>query len=132
MTPVRVLIVDDSAAVRRTLSEVLSSDPAIEVIGTAGDPFIAADRIGEQVPDVITLSKALTGGTLPLAATIARTKVFEVFWSDDPAQALMHGPTFMANPLACAAAVLLSICRRTFHQTSRSHVPLSSAVYVVL
>ena len=56
------------------------------------------------VPDIVTLSKALTGGTLPLAATIAAKKVFEAFWSDDPAQALMHGPTFMANPLACAAA----------------------------
>ncbi len=55
-------------------------------------------------PDIITLSKALTGGTLPLAATIARRKIFEAFWSDDPAKALMHGPTFMANPLACAAA----------------------------
>jgi len=53
--PVRVLIVDDSALVRQTLSDVLSSDPEIEVIGTAGDPFIAADRIREQVPDVITL-----------------------------------------------------------------------------
>jgi adenosylmethionine---8-amino-7-oxononanoate aminotransferase len=56
------------------------------------------------VPDIATLSKALTGGTLPLAATLARRKVFEAFWSDDPAKALMHGPTFMANPLACAAA----------------------------
>jgi adenosylmethionine---8-amino-7-oxononanoate aminotransferase len=56
------------------------------------------------VPDILTLSKALTGGTLPLAATIARRNVFEAFWSDDPAAALMHGPTFMANPLACAAA----------------------------
>jgi adenosylmethionine---8-amino-7-oxononanoate aminotransferase len=56
------------------------------------------------VPDILTLSKALTGGTLPLAATIASRNVFEAFWSDDPASALMHGPTFMANPLACAAA----------------------------
>jgi adenosylmethionine---8-amino-7-oxononanoate aminotransferase len=55
-------------------------------------------------PDILTLSKALTGGTLPLAATIARGEVFDAFWSDDPAQALMHGPTFMANALACAAA----------------------------
>jgi two-component system chemotaxis response regulator CheB len=47
--------VDDSAVVRQTLTEVLSSDPGIEVIGTAGDPFVAAERIGEQVPDVITL-----------------------------------------------------------------------------
>lgn len=56
------------------------------------------------VPDILTLSKALTGGTLPLAATIASRKVFDAFWSDDPGKALMHGPTFMANPLACAAA----------------------------
>jgi two-component system chemotaxis response regulator CheB len=52
---IRVLIVDDSAVVRQTLSEVLSKDPAIEVIGTACDPFVAADRISEQTPDVITL-----------------------------------------------------------------------------
>ena len=56
------------------------------------------------VPDILTLSKALTGGMLPLAATIARKRVFDSFWSDDPARALMHGPTFMANALACAAA----------------------------
>ena len=52
---VRVLIVDDSALVRRTLSDVLSSDPDIEVTGTAADPFVAAEKISEQVPDVITL-----------------------------------------------------------------------------
>jgi two-component system chemotaxis response regulator CheB len=52
---IRVLIVDDSAVVRQTLNEVLSSDPEIEVIATAGDPYVAAERIGEQVPDVITL-----------------------------------------------------------------------------
>src|SRR6202142_3641531 len=52
---VRVLVVDDSAVVRQTMTNVLSSDPEIEVIGTAGDPFVAADRIQEQIPDVITL-----------------------------------------------------------------------------
>ena len=55
-------------------------------------------------PDIVTLSKALTGGTLPLAATVARARVFDAFWSDDPAHALMHGPTYMGNALACAAA----------------------------
>ncbi len=52
---IRVLIVDDSAVVRQTLKEVLSSDPEIEIIATAGDPFVAAERIQEQLPDVITL-----------------------------------------------------------------------------
>ncbi len=56
------------------------------------------------IPDIVTLSKALTGGTLPLSCAIARTHVFDAFWSDDPNAALMHGPTYMANPLACAAA----------------------------
>jgi adenosylmethionine-8-amino-7-oxononanoate aminotransferase len=56
------------------------------------------------VPDIVTLSKALTGGTMALAATVARSSVFDAFWSDEPAHALMHGPTYMANPLACAAA----------------------------
>ncbi|WP_369062565.1 adenosylmethionine--8-amino-7-oxononanoate transaminase [Caulobacter sp. 73W] len=56
------------------------------------------------VPDIVTLSKALTGGTLPLSAAVARSTLFEAFWSDRADAALMHGPTYMANPLACAAA----------------------------
>jgi two-component system chemotaxis response regulator CheB len=52
---IRVLIVDDSAVVRQALCEILSSDPAIEVIATAADPFIAAERIRSEIPDVITL-----------------------------------------------------------------------------
>jgi two-component system chemotaxis response regulator CheB len=52
---VRVLIIDDSATVRQTLQAILSEDPAIEVIGVANDPFVAARRIAEDVPDVITL-----------------------------------------------------------------------------
>lgn len=52
---IRVLIVDDSATVRQTLAEVLESDPQIEVIGVASDPFQAARRIREEIPDVITL-----------------------------------------------------------------------------
>jgi two-component system chemotaxis response regulator CheB len=52
---IRVLIVDDSAVVRQTMTEILSSDPDIEVMAAAADPFIAADRIREEVPDVITL-----------------------------------------------------------------------------
>ncbi|MCK4508720.1 MAG: response regulator, partial [Desulfuromonadales bacterium] len=53
--PIRVLIVDDSAVVRQALTEILSSDPAIEVMATAPDPLIAADKISKQRPDVITL-----------------------------------------------------------------------------
>lgn len=53
--PIRVLIVDDSAVVRQALSEILSADPAIEVIATAPDPLIATSKISKNRPDVITL-----------------------------------------------------------------------------
>jgi len=52
---IRVLVVDDSALVRQTLTEVLSSDPGIEVMATASDPYAAAEKIRIEVPDVITL-----------------------------------------------------------------------------
>jgi adenosylmethionine-8-amino-7-oxononanoate aminotransferase len=70
--------------------------------GRTGDLFACAGA--SVTPDIVTLSKALTGGTLPLSAAVASRRVFEAFWSDDPGAALMHGPTYMANPLACAAA----------------------------
>jgi len=58
----------------------------------------------DVTPDIICLGKALTGGYLPLAATVASTAIFDAFLDDDPGKALMHGPTFMGNALACAAA----------------------------
>ena len=86
-----------------TEAEVLLIFDEIAVgFGRLGSMF-ACEAAG-VVPDIITLSKALTGGTLPLAATVATTEVFEAFWSDDKADALMHGPTYMANPMGCAAA----------------------------
>jgi two-component system, chemotaxis family, protein-glutamate methylesterase/glutaminase len=52
---IRVLIVDDSAVVRQTLTDILHSDPGIEVMATARDPFVAADLIAREIPDVIVL-----------------------------------------------------------------------------
>jgi adenosylmethionine-8-amino-7-oxononanoate aminotransferase len=81
---------------------LLIFDEIFTGFGRTGSMF-ACEQAG-VVPDILTLSKALSGGTLPLAATVARKGVFEAFWSDDPQKALMHGPTYMGNALACAAA----------------------------
>ncbi|MDE8348206.1 MAG: adenosylmethionine--8-amino-7-oxononanoate transaminase [Acidocella sp.] len=70
--------------------------------GRTGTMF-AFEQAG-VVPDIITLSKALTGGTLPLAVTIATDELFAAFLSDSASTALMHGPTYMANALGGAAA----------------------------
>ncbi len=55
MSRVKVLIVDDSALVRQTLTNILTTDPNIEIVGVASDPYVAVERIKECVPDVITL-----------------------------------------------------------------------------
>jgi adenosylmethionine---8-amino-7-oxononanoate aminotransferase len=81
---------------------LLIFDEIFTGFGRTGEMF--ACTAAGVVADIVTLSKALTAGTLPLAATITRRKVFDSFWADDPAHALMHGPTYMANALACAAA----------------------------
>jgi adenosylmethionine-8-amino-7-oxononanoate aminotransferase len=81
---------------------LLIFDEVFTGFGRAGTMF-ACEAAG-VTPDIVALSKALTGGTLPLAATVATKKVFDAFWSDDPKKALMHGPSYMANALGCAAA----------------------------
>lgn len=90
----------------RTLADkyntLLIFDEIFTGFGRLGALF--ASQICDTVPDIITLGKGLTGGALPLAVTVANKRVFDGFWSDDPACALMHGPTFMGNALGCAAA----------------------------
>jgi adenosylmethionine-8-amino-7-oxononanoate aminotransferase len=102
------MLLHDAATLKRlsALAEkydvLLIFDEIFTGFGRTGTMF--ACEAADVIPDIITLSKALTGGTLPLAATVATRKVFEAFWSDDPKKALMHGPTFMANAMGCAAA----------------------------
>ena len=55
MEKVKVMVVDDSAVVRQTMVDVLSSDPEIEVVAVASDPFVAAEKLQSVIPDVITL-----------------------------------------------------------------------------
>ena len=81
---------------------LLIFDEIFTGFGRTGAMF--ACECAQIAPDIMTLGKGLTGGTLPLAATAATRKIFDAFWSDDPAHALMHGPTYMGNALACAAA----------------------------
>ncbi len=78
------------------------ADEIFTGFGRTGTMF-ACEQAG-IVPDIICVGKAMTGGATSLAATIARGHVYEAFLSDDPSKALMHGPTYMANPVACAAA----------------------------
>jgi adenosylmethionine-8-amino-7-oxononanoate aminotransferase len=90
------------AAVSRRYGLLVIADEIATGFGRTGTMF-ACEQAG-VVPDIVTVSKALTGGTVPLAATVAGKHVYDAFLSDDFNSALMHGPTYAGNPLACAAA----------------------------
>ncbi|MDP4236426.1 MAG: adenosylmethionine--8-amino-7-oxononanoate transaminase [Bacteroidota bacterium] len=66
--------------------------------------FFASDTIAFP-PDIMTLSKGITGGFLPLGVTLATKKIYEAFLSDDRSQTFFHGHSYTGNPISCAAAV---------------------------
>lgn len=81
---------------------LLIFDEVATGFGRTGTLFVANENL---VPDIIVLGKALTGGYIGHAVTVASKKVYEGFLSDSLDDAFMHGPTFMGNPLACATAL---------------------------
>jgi adenosylmethionine-8-amino-7-oxononanoate aminotransferase len=81
---------------------LLIADEVLTGFGRTG-PMFACTGAG-IVPDVMCLSKGLTGGALPLGATVVREELFEAFRGTDRRQTFFHGHSFTANPIACAAA----------------------------
>lgn len=77
------------------------ADEVMTGFGRTG-PVFACARLRHQ-PDIICLSKGLTGGFLPLGATVCREFIYNAFYSDRAAEAFLHGHSYCANPLACAA-----------------------------
>lgn len=80
---------------------LLIFDEVATGFGRTGNRF-AADLV---LPDILVLGKALTGGYIGHGVTVANRKVYEGFYDDNPEHALMHGPTFMGNALACSVAL---------------------------
>lgn len=80
---------------------LLIFDEVATGFGRTGNRFVA-DLV---LPDILVLGKALTGGYIGHAVTVANHKVYDGFYGDDPNKALMHGPTFMGNALACSVAL---------------------------
>lgn len=97
---------DVLAAIHRSAKRnnmLFIADEVATGFGRTGSLF-ACNEAG-ITPDILCIGKGLTGGVVPMAATMATEAVFEAFLSDSPDKALMHGPTYMANPLGCAAAI---------------------------
>lgn len=82
---------------------LLIYDEVMTGFGRTGELFACLKS--ETVPDLICLSKGLSGGCLPLSVTVATEAIFQSFYEDDPAQAFYHGHSYTGNPLACATGV---------------------------
>ncbi len=98
---------------------LLIFDEVATGFGRTGHHFVA-DLV---LPDILVLGKALTGGYIGHAATVANHKVFDAFYSDNDRHALMHGPTFMGNALACAVALKgIEIFERDDYMSKIRHI----------
>ncbi|MEM7203624.1 MAG: adenosylmethionine--8-amino-7-oxononanoate transaminase [Planctomycetota bacterium] len=109
----RIMSVDFVRAARALCDEhgvPLIADEVMTGFGRTGAMF-ACERAG-IAPDVLCLAKGLTGGMLPLAATLATEELFACFLHDERSRFFPHGHTFTANPIACAVALAsLQLCR---------------------
>ena len=99
-------------------------DEVMVGFGRTGEWF-ACDKAGTS-PDIVCLAKGLTGGFLPLAATVCTDEIYRAFYSEDPRLALYHGHSYTANPLGCAAALeslqLLAETEQRFRRMENWHL----------
>ncbi len=99
--PPRVL--SEMAAICARHGVLLVADEVMTGWGRTGR-FLACDHAG-VVPDILCLSKGITGGHLPLAVTLCREEIYQSHWSEDRRKTFFHSSSYTANPIACAAAV---------------------------
>jgi adenosylmethionine-8-amino-7-oxononanoate aminotransferase len=105
------------------------ADEVLTGFGRTG-PLFACEGAGIS-PDIVCLSKGLTGGFLPMGATVASERIFEAFLSEDRNLTLFHGHSYTANPIACAAAIAsLALldeesaqCRASIERIHRERLP---------
>ncbi|HEY4652802.1 MAG TPA: adenosylmethionine--8-amino-7-oxononanoate transaminase [Pontibacter sp.] len=79
------------------------ADEVMTGFGRTGKLF--ASHYLQRMPDMVCLSKGLTGGTMALGVTTCSSKIYEAFLSDDKSKTLFHGHSYTANPVACAAGI---------------------------
>jgi adenosylmethionine-8-amino-7-oxononanoate aminotransferase len=91
------------ARICRDLDILLIFDEVATGFGRTGTMF--AFEQTDVIPDIITLSKGITGGYLPLALTVTNNKIYDAFYDDDVYKTLFHGHSYTANPIACSAAI---------------------------
>ena len=93
---------DRLVAIAKSTDTLVIFDEVMTGWGRTGKMF-ALDHC-QEVPDIVCLSKGLTGGVLPLGLTVATERIYQAFYSDEKTKALLHGHSFTGNPISCAVA----------------------------
>jgi adenosylmethionine-8-amino-7-oxononanoate aminotransferase len=101
------------------------ADEVMTGFGRTG-PLFVSDTLS-QTPDILCLSKGITGGFLPLGATLCKEEIYYAFLSPSLSKAFLHGHTYSANPLACTSALaslellLTDLCQRQREEIATAH-----------
>lgn len=125
-------VLDKLIAICKQNNVFTIADEVMTGFGKTGETF-ACNYLVEK-PDMMCLSKALTGGTIPMAITTFTQKIFDGFYDDDTNKALFHGHTFTANPTGCAAALASILLLQTeemqqnIQTIHRSHLAFESKI----
>jgi len=111
---------------------LIIADEVMTGFGRIG-PLFACDQISTS-PDIVCLSKGLTGGSMPLGVTATTQEIFDAFYDDDRMKTLYHGHSFTANPTICAAALasldllLQDSCTASRHRIMEAHKAFGESV----
>jgi len=125
-------ILDKFIEVAKANNIITIADEVMTGFGRTGKIF-AVDYLSQK-PDIICLSKGITGGTMPLGVTVCTNEIYSAFLSDDKSRALFHGHSYTANPLACTAAIaslelLLSPdCQKQIEVISLAHIEFKNKI----
>lgn len=118
-------VLDQLTTIARAKKIVCIADEVFTGFGRTGKLF-ASDHLKNK-PDIMSLSKGLTGGTMPLGVTTCNDRIAAAFETDDFNKTFFHGHSYTANPLACAAAnasfnlLMDDSCARSINRIARSH-----------
>jgi adenosylmethionine-8-amino-7-oxononanoate aminotransferase len=119
-------------ALCRKYKTLIIADEVMTGFGRTG-PLFACDYV-QTAPDIICLSKGLTGGALPMGVTAATQEIFDAFYHDDRTRMLYHGHSYTANPTICAAALasldllLHDSCTEARRRIIRQHAAFAETI----
>ncbi len=123
---------DKLLAIAKEYNILCIADEVMTGFGRTGKNF--AVEYVKLIPDIICVSKGITGGFLPLGVTACSEKIYDAFYADEMAKALFHGHSYTANPIACAAAnaaidlLLEKGCQEQIGMISKNHIAFVNTI----